>query len=60
MNYEQSVRELMALGKELAAPRQARVQKFGLDNITALCSELGNPQRKAPCGGRRRSGALKR
>jgi dihydrofolate synthase / folylpolyglutamate synthase len=49
MNYEQSVRELLALGKELAAPRQARVQKFGLENITTLCEHLGNPQRKPPC-----------
>lgn len=49
MNYQDSVRELMALGKELAAPRQARVQKFGLGNITTLCEDLGNPQRKTPC-----------
>lgn len=49
MNYEESVRALMALGRELAAPQQARVQKFGLENITILCEGLGNPQRTVPC-----------
>lgn len=49
MNYEESVRSLMALGRELAAPQQARVQKFGLENITILSAELGNPQRAVPC-----------
>jgi dihydrofolate synthase / folylpolyglutamate synthase len=49
MNYEESVRSLMALGKELAAPQQARVQKFGLENITILSAELGNPHRAIPC-----------
>jgi len=49
MNYEESVRSLMALGRELAAPQQARVQKFGLENITILTAELGNPHRVVPC-----------
>jgi len=49
MNYQESVRALMALGRELAAPQQARVQKFGLANITTLTEALGNPQRSAPC-----------
>ena len=49
MNYEESVRALMALGRELAAPQQARVQKFGLENITILAEALGNPHRAAPC-----------
>jgi dihydrofolate synthase/folylpolyglutamate synthase len=49
MNYEESVRSLMALGKELAAPQQAHVQKFGLENITILSAELGNPHRAIPC-----------
>jgi dihydrofolate synthase/folylpolyglutamate synthase len=49
MNYEDSVRALMALGKELAAPQQARVQKFGLENISILAADLGNPHRAAPC-----------
>ena len=49
MNYEESVRSLMALGRELAAPQQARVQKFGLENITILSAELGNPHKAVPC-----------
>ncbi|HTR48727.1 MAG TPA: folylpolyglutamate synthase/dihydrofolate synthase family protein [Verrucomicrobiae bacterium] len=49
MTYEESVRALMALGRELAAPQQARVQKFGLANITTLVQALGNPHRAAPC-----------
>lgn len=57
MNYEESVRSLLALGRELAAPRQpalstapgAIVQKFGLDNIRILSAELGNPHRAVPC-----------
>jgi dihydrofolate synthase/folylpolyglutamate synthase len=64
MNYEESVRALLSLGKELAAPRQpARisaastaapsalipVQKFGLENITILSEALGQPHRAMPC-----------
>lgn len=57
MNYEESVRSLLALGRELAAPRQpalsnapgALVQKFGLENIRTLSAELGNPHLAAPC-----------
>jgi dihydrofolate synthase/folylpolyglutamate synthase len=49
MNYGESVRALMALGRELASPQQARVQKFGLSNITLLGEALGNPHRKIPC-----------
>ena len=65
MNYEESVRALLSLGKELAAPRQpARipstslaaipavaipVQKFGLENITLLAEDLGRPHCAAPC-----------
>jgi dihydrofolate synthase / folylpolyglutamate synthase len=49
MNYSESVRALMALGRELASPQQARVQKFGLANITLLAEALGDPQRKIPC-----------
>jgi dihydrofolate synthase / folylpolyglutamate synthase len=57
MNYEESVRSLLALGRELAAPRQpalsnapgARVQKFGLDNIRILSAQLGNPHLSVPC-----------
>ena len=49
MNYEESVHALMALGRELAAPQQARVQKFGLENISTLAEALGNPHRAMPC-----------
>jgi dihydrofolate synthase / folylpolyglutamate synthase len=57
MNYQQSVRSLLALGRELAAPRQAaqssaagaQVQKFGLENISILSAALGNPHRSVPC-----------
>lgn len=65
MNYEESVRALLSLGKELAAPRQpARipansltaipavaipVQKFGLENITILAEDLGRPHCAMPC-----------
>ena len=45
MNYEESVRTLLALGKELAAPRQAHVQKFDLENIRVLSQHLGSPHR---------------
>lgn len=48
MNYQESVRTLMGLGRELASPQQARVQKFGLDNIRTLAEALGNPQRARP------------
>jgi dihydrofolate synthase / folylpolyglutamate synthase len=49
MTYEESVRALMALGRELAAPQQARVMKFGLENITTLAAALGNPQLAVRC-----------
>ena len=57
MNYDESVRALISLGRELSAPRQpaqsnadgARVQKFGLENISILATELGNPQLSIPC-----------
>src|ERR1700723_1047226 len=49
MTYEESVRALLALGRELASPQQARVQKFGLANISILAEDLGQPQRSAPC-----------
>jgi dihydrofolate synthase / folylpolyglutamate synthase len=49
MNYHESVHALLALGRELASPQQARVQKFGLENITALAAALGSPHRASPC-----------
>ncbi len=49
MTYDEAVRALFSLGRELASPQQARVQKFGLENITILAEALGNPHRAAPC-----------
>lgn len=49
MNYEQSVAFLLSLGKELASPRQASVQKFDLENIRVLAGALGSPHRAIPC-----------
>jgi len=49
MNYDETARALMALGRELAAPRQARLQKFGLEHITTLAEDLGNPHFAMPC-----------
>jgi dihydrofolate synthase / folylpolyglutamate synthase len=49
MNYDESVRALFTLGRELAAPRQSRTEKFGLDSISKLAADLGNPQLAAPC-----------
>jgi len=48
MNYEDSVTRLLSLGKELAAPQQARVQKFDLENIRVLSDHLGAPHRAIP------------
>jgi dihydrofolate synthase/folylpolyglutamate synthase len=45
MTYEESVRYLFTLGRELASPQQASVTKFDLANITTLCDRLGQPQR---------------
>ncbi|HEV2298020.1 MAG TPA: folylpolyglutamate synthase/dihydrofolate synthase family protein [Candidatus Acidoferrales bacterium] len=57
MDYEEAVASLLALGKELAAPRQpaldgasrAQVQKFDLENIRVLAAHLGAPHRAVPC-----------
>jgi dihydrofolate synthase/folylpolyglutamate synthase len=48
MNYEASVRYLLSLGRELAAPTQAAAAKFDLENISVLAERLGNPQRAYP------------
>lgn len=45
MTYEESVRYLLSLGRELASPQQASATKFDLRNITVLCEHLGQPQR---------------
>jgi dihydrofolate synthase/folylpolyglutamate synthase len=57
MTYDEAVHALLSLGKELASPRQpalssaqgARVQKFGLENISVLAEALGRPHLDIPC-----------
>src|SRR6266403_4157165 len=48
MKYEASVRYLLSLGRELAAPTQAAATKFDLENITILVERLGRPDRAYP------------
>ncbi len=48
MDFQQSVRYLLSLGRELAAPTQAAAAKFNLENITILADALGDPQKKYP------------
>ncbi len=45
MNYNESVRYLLTLGRELASPQHARAAKFDLHNIRAICERMGNPER---------------
>ena len=45
MTYDESVRYLLTLGRELASPQQASVTKFDLANITTLCERLDQQQR---------------
>ena len=57
MTYDESVRYLLSLGRELAAPRQpalgstagAAAHKFDLRNISILADRLNNPHRASPC-----------
>src|ERR1700756_3607539 len=48
MNFQESVRYLLSLGRELAAPTQAAAAKFNLENITILAKSLGHPERSYP------------
>src|SRR5712671_416391 len=48
MNYDASVRFLLSLGSELAAPTQAAAAKFDLENVTVLSERLGRPDRAYP------------
>ncbi len=48
MNYDDAVRYLLALGRELASPQQARVAKFDLANTVILAERLGHPERAYP------------
>jgi dihydrofolate synthase/folylpolyglutamate synthase len=43
MTFEEAVRYLLTLGRELASPQQARAAKFDLCNITTLAEHLGQP-----------------
>ncbi len=45
MNYNDAVRYLLTLGRELASPLQARAAKFDLHNIRAICERMGRPER---------------
>src|ERR1700751_3051054 len=45
MNYNESVRYLLTLGRELASPQQARAAKFDLHNIAAICERMDHPER---------------
>jgi dihydrofolate synthase / folylpolyglutamate synthase len=45
MNYDESVRYLLTLGRELASPQQALAAKFDLENIRAVCAKLDHPER---------------
>ena len=46
MNYQESLKYLLSLGRELAAPTQAAAAKFDLENIQALAAALGHPEKK--------------
>jgi len=46
MNYTESARYLLTLGRELASPQQARAVKFDLHNIRAICERMGHPERE--------------
>src|ERR1700747_1411695 len=48
MNFQETVRYLLSLGRELAAPTQAAAAKFNLENITVLAKNLGHPGQKYP------------
>jgi dihydrofolate synthase/folylpolyglutamate synthase len=50
MNYDEAVRYLLTLGRELAAPTQAAATKFDLENIRVLAERLGRPERAYPSG----------
>src|SRR6266852_6979936 len=48
MNYDEAVRYLLSLGRELAAPTQVAAAKFDLENIIVLAERLGRPDRAYP------------
>jgi dihydrofolate synthase/folylpolyglutamate synthase len=46
MDFQQSLRYLLSLGRELAAPTQTAPAKFDLENISVLAAALGSPESK--------------
>src|SRR5450432_92897 len=48
MTYDEAVRYLLSLGRELAAPTQAASAKLNLENISVLAERLGRPDRAYP------------
>ncbi len=46
MNYDESLKYLFSLGRELAAPTQAAAAKFDLENISTLAEALDHPERR--------------
>jgi len=44
MNYDESVRYLLTLGRELASPQQALAAKFDLHNIRVICERMCHPE----------------
>src|SRR5215468_850629 len=46
MNYQESLKYLFSLDRELAAPTQAAAAKFDLENISILAEALGHPEKK--------------
>src|ERR1700741_1110153 len=48
MNFQESVRYLLSLGREVAAPTQAAAAKFKLENITIIAKSPGHPEQKSP------------
>jgi dihydrofolate synthase/folylpolyglutamate synthase len=48
VNYDEAVRYLLSLGRELAAPTQAAAAKFDLENSIILAERLGHPDRAYP------------
>ena len=46
MTYNEAVRYLLTLGRELASPQQARAAKFDLHNIRVICERMGHPERR--------------
>ncbi len=46
MNYDESLKYLFSLGRELAAPTQAAAAKFDLENISILSGALQRPEKK--------------